>query len=80
MYWIEELRNEMGDEVTLVSQKGHEHWGFVEGTTYRIVKTDRPIRTFGFVGVGAYGKELCCPNSNYAWTFSPSHHISLENK
>lgn len=80
MYWIEELKNQMGDEVRLVSQKGHEHWGFEVGKTYRIVKKGSRTRPYGFEGVKGYGQESCNPGSNYGWVFEPAGPLVVENE
>lgn len=81
MYWIEELYHKYGNEVKLVSQRGHEHWGFKTGQIYRIVKTPFERFPYGFEGVGSK-KMACTPPENYGqnWKFESAGPLVVENE
>ena len=78
--WIEQLRDELGEEVVLISQKGHEHWGFITGNVYRIVRHKVHGR-YGFLGIFDIGEHHWGPAANYGnnWQFEKAA-VNLENK
>ena len=81
MSWIEEVLMEHGPKVKLMSQSGHQHWGFQPGSVYTIKKREGGrYAFFGDFG-GNPGMGDASPLCNWGnWEFVKALPVQLENK
>lgn len=79
MSWIDELVKRHGNNVKLISSRGHKHWGFIEGEVYQI----KDGRFYGKFDENEYpraNEKGASPVLNFAWTFVRARPKRLENK